>query len=127
MKVKKIWPPQLVSALCTVTLRRRVMPSLHEDACFLPQHNLDPKPLLWASYGQIYEAGTFLFLSIAFDYENAGYQPADLIKMDFLLNGKSCGGAHHDCAQVPYLFRCDRKSIVMIQPKWAKHHIETFN
>lgn len=28
----------------------------------------------------------FIFLS--FDYESAGYQAADLIKMDFLLNGR---------------------------------------
>lgn len=33
------------------------------------------------------EALTFPIL-LSFDYENAGYQPAELIKMDILLNGK---------------------------------------
>lgn len=30
---------------------------------------------------------TFKLLSFSFDYEDAGYQTADLIKMDILLNG----------------------------------------
>lgn len=30
---------------------------------------------------------TFKLLSFSFDYEDAGYQAADLIKMDVLLNG----------------------------------------
>lgn len=31
---------------------------------------------------------TFNFFCHSFDYENAGYQAADLIKMDILLNGR---------------------------------------
>lgn len=30
---------------------------------------------------------TFKLFSFSFDYEDAGYQAADLIKMDILLNG----------------------------------------
>lgn len=31
---------------------------------------------------------TVQFLLSSFDYEDAGYEPAELIKIDFLLNGK---------------------------------------
>lgn len=31
---------------------------------------------------------TMQFLLSSFDYEDAGYEPAELIKIDFLLNGK---------------------------------------